>query len=166
MRRGPATPSEALMNDVPAGSYRPAPEGVGRGRFAVGRTRLGGMVGGSDRLGGRPAAPADLRAAKWPACPHFLPGCAGQPAARCRAAARGDRWRTHRRHSRNRPHHPATPAARRRDQASSSGPSAVSVDQTKTAEADEPVEPGGKLNESTGPRLPASPDAETSPERS
>ena len=56
--------------------------------------------------------------------------------------------------------------ARRRDQASSSGPSAVSVDQTKTAEADEPVEPGGKLNEATGPRLPASPDAETSPERS
>jgi uncharacterized integral membrane protein len=56
--------------------------------------------------------------------------------------------------------------ARRRDQASSSGPSAVSVDQKKTAEADELVESGGKLNESTGPRLPASPDAETSPERS
>ena len=30
------------MNDVPAGSYRPAPEGVGRGRFAVRRTRVGG----------------------------------------------------------------------------------------------------------------------------
>ena len=42
MRRGPATPREALMNDVPAGSYRPAPEGVGRARFAVRRTRLGG----------------------------------------------------------------------------------------------------------------------------
>ena len=77
------------MNDVPASSYRPAPEGVGRGRLAL-----------------------------------------------------------------------------RRDQASSSRPTAVSVDQTKTAEADELVEPGGTITEAPDPQSPASPDAETSPERS
>jgi uncharacterized integral membrane protein len=154
------------MNDVPASSYRPAPEGVGRGRFAVRRTRLGGwwmaliasavvllvllifVLQNGQRvrisfLGARASLPLGVAL--------LLAAIGGVLIVAIPGTGRIIQLRR---------------LARRRDRASSSGPSAVSIDQTKTAEADELVESGGRLNESTGPRLPTSPDAETSPERS
>lgn len=131
------------MNDVPAGSYRPAPEGVGRGRFAVRRTRLGGwwvaliasavvlllllifVLQNGQRvrvsfLGARASLPLGVAL--------LLAAIGGVLIVAIPGTGRIIQLRR---------------LARRRDQASSSGPSAVSVDQTKTAEADEPVEPGG-----------------------
>jgi lipopolysaccharide assembly protein A len=154
------------MNDVPAGSYRPAPEGVGRGRFAVRRSRLGGwwvaliasavvlllllifVLQNGQRvrisfLGARASLPLGVAL--------LLAAIGGVLIVAIPGTGRIIQLRR---------------LARRRDQASSSGPSAVSVDQTKTVEADEPVEPGGTITEAPDPHSPASPDAETSPERS